>query len=331
VVVTVPSAETVLKVKVATPKALRHVASAQHVVNVVIAMWNNAAKVAAHAKTATAVAVVNHAMPKAKPLSTTTPHLKPKPKPAPKRATNAWPAKSVAKAAMAANNANLALSAANVVKVKTVANAAHVASATKVAVNAPHVWTKTATQKSCHSTTQQRLKAKHRNSTRTVASVVSAAHVTAMAVTAASVATVHRVKKVPQNTPTTAHLLSTTMQRMTTLHTSKRLKRPASHVSHANRVNHASNANLAVIVKNARHVTHLVKMRSTQHQRRKPLPALACHAFKRSHCLWPTCKLWPKAAVWNGSTPIQNASPPCKPLLQPSPSPCMCHASAHRW
>jgi len=155
---------------------------------------------------------------------------------------------------------------------------------------------------------------------------VSAAHATATAVTAASVATAHRVKKVPQNTPTTATRLSTTMLQMSQL-----LKRPASHVSHANRVNHASNANLVVSVKNVHLATHRVMKRSTQHQRPKLLPALACHAFKRSHCLWPTCKPWPKAAVWNGSTPIQNASPPCKPPSQPSPSPCMCHASAHRW
>lgn len=172
------------------------------------------------------------------------------------------------------------------------------------------------------------MKAKHRKPKRTVASVVSAAHATAMAVTAASVATAHHVKKVLQNTPTTAHLLSTTTQHMTTLHTSKRHKKPANHVSHANRVNHASNANLVVT---APRVTHLVKKCNTQHHRRKPLHAMACHAFKRSHCLWPTCKLWPKAAVWNGSTPIQNASPPSKPPSQPSPSPCMCHASAHRW
>ena len=302
----------------ATPKALRPVANARH-----------AAKVAVHAKTATAAAVVNHAMPKAKPPSTTTPHRKPKPKPALKRATNAWPAKSVARAVILANNANLAVSAQNVVKVaKGVVNAAHVVNATKVAVNGPHVWTRTATQKSCPSTTQQPLKAKYRKPTRTVASVVSAAHATATAVTAASVATAHRVKKVPQNTSTTANLLSTTMQRMTTLHTSKSHKK---HVSHANRVNHASNANLAVSVKSAHHVTHRVMRHHKLHLQPKRLPAPECHAFKRSHCLWPTCKPWPKAVVWNGSTPTQNASPPCKPLLQPSPNPCMCHASVHLW
>jgi hypothetical protein len=47
--------------------------------------------------------------------------------------------KSAAKAPkVAMSNANLALSAANVVKVKTVANAAHAVNATTVAVNAPH-------------------------------------------------------------------------------------------------------------------------------------------------------------------------------------------------
>jgi hypothetical protein len=167
VVVTAPSAASALKVKVvmiatpkaatnATPKALRHVANVQHaasVQSVVSAMWNNAvkvvaarvaAKVALHAKTATAVdaakaAMVKPVMPKAKPPSTTTPHLKPKLKHAPKHATNAWPVKSAAKAPkVAMSNANLALSAANVVKVKTVANAAHAVNATTVAVNAPH-------------------------------------------------------------------------------------------------------------------------------------------------------------------------------------------------
>jgi hypothetical protein len=117
-------------------------------------MWNNAvkvvaAKVAAHAKIATAVdvakvAMVKPVMPKAKPPSTTTPHQKHKQKLAPKPATNAWPAKSVAKAQKAAtSHANLAVnaqSAANAVKVaKAVANAAHAASAMMVAVNAPHV------------------------------------------------------------------------------------------------------------------------------------------------------------------------------------------------
>jgi hypothetical protein len=135
-------------------------------------MWNNAVKavaarvavkVALHVKTATAVdaakavmvklvmvklvmvklVMVKSVMPKAKPPSTTTPHLKLKQKLAPKPATNAWPAKSVAKAPKAATtNANLAVnvqSAANAVKVaKAVANAAHAASAMMVAVNAPH-------------------------------------------------------------------------------------------------------------------------------------------------------------------------------------------------
>jgi hypothetical protein len=137
------------------------VANAQHaasVQSVASAIWNNAvkavaarvaAKAAAHVKTATAVdaakaemvrpVMVKFVMPKAKPPSTTTPHLKPKLKHAPKHATNAWPVKSAAKAPkVAMSNANLALSAANVVKVKTVANAAHAVNATTVAVNAPH-------------------------------------------------------------------------------------------------------------------------------------------------------------------------------------------------
>ena len=173
VVVTVPSAVSALKVKVATlraatsatpkavtiatPKALRPVASAQRAVNVqsaANAMWNNAVKavaarvavkVALHVKTATAVdaakaVMVKFVMPKAKPPSTTTPHLKLKPKHAPKHATNAWPVKSAAKAPKAAtNNASLAVTVQNVVKAaKAVANAAHAANATTVAVNAPH-------------------------------------------------------------------------------------------------------------------------------------------------------------------------------------------------
>jgi hypothetical protein len=342
VVETVPSAVSAQKVKVATlkavtsatPKALKPVANAQRAVNVPSAVKVVAARVAAHAKTATAVdaakaAMVKPVMLKARPPSTTTLHQKLKPKHAPKHATNAWHAKSVAKAPKAAtSNANLAVnaqSAANAVKVaKAVANVAHAASATKAAVNAPLAWTRTATQKSCHWTTQQLLKAKHRKPTRTVASVVSAAHATVTAVTAASVAIAHRVKKAPQSTPTTAHLLSMTM-----LHTSKPHKKPASHVSHAKRVNHVSNANLVVSVKNVRHVMHSVMKHRKLHL--QPLPALACHAFKRSHCQWQTCKPWPKAAVWNGSTPIQNASPPCKPRSQLNPSLCMYLASAHRW
>jgi hypothetical protein len=142
----------------ATPKALRPVANALHaasVQNVVNAMWNNAlkvvaarvaAKAVAHVKTATAVdaakaVMVKRVAPKARPRSTTTPHLKPKPKHAPKHAMNVWPAKSVAKALKAAtSHASLALSAAIVVsetKVKAVANAAHAANATRVVVNVP--------------------------------------------------------------------------------------------------------------------------------------------------------------------------------------------------
>jgi hypothetical protein len=135
------------------------VASAQHAVNVqsvASAMWNNAvkavaarvaAKAVAHVKTATAVdaakaVMVKFVMPKAKPPSTTTHHQKPRPKLAPKPATNAWPAKNAAKTPKATtSHANLALSAVivqNVVKsAKAVANAAHAANATTVAVNAP--------------------------------------------------------------------------------------------------------------------------------------------------------------------------------------------------
>ena len=163
---------------------------------------------------------------------------------------------------------------------------------------------------------------------------MSAAHATVMAVTAASVATTHRVKKVPQNTPTTAQLLSTTTQHMTTRQTCKPRKRPVNHMSHANRVNHVSNASLvvnALTVPTARHVTHRVKTRSQQRQRPKPLHAKACRTSKHSHCPWQRCKLWPKAVVWNGSTPIQTASLPCKQPSQPSQSLCMCHANAHRW
>ena len=170
VVVTVPSAVSALKVKVATlkavtsatPKALKPVANAQHAVNVqsaANAMWNNAvkavaargaAKAVAHAKTATAVdaakdvmvkrVMVKFVMPKAKPPSTTTHPPKPKPKRAPKHATSAWPAKSAAKTLKAAtSHANLAVNVVtvpNVAKAKAVANAAHAANATKVVVNA---------------------------------------------------------------------------------------------------------------------------------------------------------------------------------------------------
>jgi hypothetical protein len=264
VVVTAPSAVSVLS---ATLKALRHVANAQSVPHAANAMWNNAAKVlakvAAHAKTATAVAVVNLAMPKPKPPLTPTPHPKPKPKHAQKRATNAWLAKSV-------------------VKVKAVANAAHVA---KAAVNAPHVWTTTAHQKLCHWTTQQPWKAKPHKPTRTVASVVNAAHATVTVVTAVSVATAHRVKKVLQNTPTTAKLLNTI-----TPHTSKPHATQTKHrhpMSHAKRVNHA---NLVASVKSVPHVMHRVKTRSQLRLLQRP-HVKACHAFKASPCLWQRCKL----------------------------------------
>ena len=194
VVVTAPNAVIVKKAAPsATLKAWKPVANAQRAVNVPSVVKALAAKDAAHAKTATAVAVVNHAMPKAKQRWITTLHQKPKPKHAPKLATSAWPAKNAMKTA---NNA------AKVAK--AVANAAHAASATTTAVNAHLALTRMAHKKSCHSTTQQPWKAKHRKPTRTVASVVSAAHATATAVTAASVATVHRAKRVQQNTPITA-------------------------------------------------------------------------------------------------------------------------------
>ena len=169
---------------------------------------------------------------------------------------------------------------------------------------------------------------------RTVASVVSAAHATVTAVTAASVVTAHRVKKVLQSTPTTAQLLSTTTRRMTTRQTSKRRKKLVSHVVNAPSVQSAKNATSALTVPSvptAPLVKRRVKMHNQQRQRPKPLPAKACRTFKRSHCLWRRCKQLRKAAVWNGSTPIQTALPTCKPPLQPSPSPCMCRESAHRW
>lgn len=115
----------------ATPMALRPVAKGQHAASVqsaANAMWNNAVKVvaarvaakdAAHAKTATAVDAA-----KVKLTSTTTPHLKRKPKHEPKHVTSAWPAKNAAKALKA------------VKEVKAVANAAHAANATTTAANA---------------------------------------------------------------------------------------------------------------------------------------------------------------------------------------------------
>lgn len=276
VVVTAPNAVSVKKAATnATLKAWKPVANVPHAVNVLSVVKALATKVAAHAKTATAVAVVNHVTPKAKQRSTTTLLQKPKPKHAPKHVASASPAKNAMKTA---NNA------AKVAK--AVANAAHAASVTTTAVNAPLALTRTAHKKSYHSTTPQPWKAKHRKPTRTVASVVSAARATVTAVTDASVATAHRVKKVQQNTPIRPMLLSTT-----TLHKSKLLKKPASHVNHVNRVS------LMVSVKIAPHVIQ----RETKHHKlnlqRKPLHARACHAFKRSPCPWPTCKPWPKAVA----------------------------------
>ncbi len=83
------------------------------------------------------------------------------------------------------------------------------------------------------------------------------------------------------------------MQRTTKRRTSKR-KKPASHVNHAKRV---SLANLVRSVKIAPHVMHLAKKQHKLYRQPKLLFALACHACKRSACLWPTCKLWRKAAA----------------------------------
>jgi hypothetical protein len=99
-----------------------------------------------------------------------------------------------------------------------------------------------------------------------VANVVSAAHVTATAVTAASVATAHRVKKV--------------LQRMTTPHTSKPHKRP---VSHVNRVNLALSAKNVASARIVPHVMHLAKKRNKKQHTHPHVPA--CPAFKPSHCL----------------------------------------------
>ena len=72
----------------------------------------------------------------------------------------------------------------------------------------------------------------------------------------------------------------------------KRRKKPASLVSHAER------ANLVLSVKSVPHATQRMKRpRKQPLQQHKPLHALACHAFKRSACLWLTCKRWRKAAA----------------------------------
>jgi hypothetical protein len=111
-------------------KAWKHVANVQHAASV---------QSVRHVKTATAAdaakaEMVKPVTPKAKPPSTTTHHLKLKPKRVQKHATNAWRGKSVARAQRAATNAQ---NVANVARAKAVANAAHAVSATKVAVNAP--------------------------------------------------------------------------------------------------------------------------------------------------------------------------------------------------
>ena len=159
-----------------------------------------------------------------------------------------------------------------------------------------------------------RQKAKQPKPMRTVASVASAVHAIATAVTAASAASVHRVKKVRQTTPTTALLVNT-----------KRSKKRKSHAHLGNLAVNAKNATNALTV---RLDTRRVKM---QRQRQKVLHALACHVFNLSPCPWTTCKPWPKAAVWNGSTPTQNVSLRYKPPSPRSPSPCMCHVSVPRW
>lgn len=344
------NAPSVVSAPSATPKRLRPVANAPHAVNAPSEAKQVAARevatAVAHAKIATAVAAAKAEMLKrvkltAKQPLTSTPHPKPKPRLEPKLATNAWRAKTALRARKAATTrkrrvANV-LNAPNEVKaVKAVANAAHAANATKVAANARLAWTKTAIPRSCHSTTPLVVKAKPRKPM-TVASVVSAAHATATAVTAVSVATVHRVKTVLQTMATMAKLLSTTALRMTRPHTNTPNK---SLVSHDSRVNLASPANRVVSVKNAtsalsvataHHVVPRLKKRSPQQPWRKPLFAKACRPSKRSPCHWHRCKLWPKAAVWNGSIPTQTASLRCKLPLLPNPSQCMCHASVHPW
>jgi len=269
------------------------------------------AKAVAPAKSATAVAVRGGmqkvAMPKAKRPSITTPRLKPKPKHAPKHATNAWPAKSAATPQKAATtHANLAanaLSVENAAKAKAVVNAAHAASATKVAANARLAWMRTAIQKLCRLTTRQVLTAKRHKRTRTVANVVSAARVIVTAVTVASVVTVRRVKKVQQNTPATVKLLSTTTPRLTIPATSQHLKRVVSHARLANPVNlvsHEVSVKSAVNAKIAPHVTRPAKKRLKLRPPRQPLLVLACRPCKHSRCPSLTCKRWPKAVVWNG-------------------------------
>ena len=94
---------------------------------------------------------------------------------------------------------------------------------------------------------------------------------------------------------------------MTTLQTSKRRKTLASHVSLANRVNRVNLANLVVSVKSVPHVLQCMTKAHTRPRQPKLLLALACHASKRSACLWLTCKPWPKAVVWSGSTPTPSA------------------------
>jgi len=145
---------------------------------------------------------------------------------------------------------------------------------------------------------------------------VSVAHVIVMVVIAANAVSALLAKKV---------LLSKHQQ--TKLKSKRRTrKRPKS----VNLVN-ALNAQNATNVRNVRHVMHLAQKHNQKCHSRKSLQAKACHAFKRSRCSWPTCKPSHKAVAWNGSTPTQNASPLVKQPLQPSLSPCMCHASVHLW
>jgi hypothetical protein len=303
--------------------------------------------VVAHVKIATAVVVVKAKMvatPKAKQPSTTTPHLKPKPKRAQKHATNVWHVKSVASAPRVAtptpavSNANHVVSAQNAVSVaraKAVASAHLAANVTKVkaVVNAHPVWTKMATQKHCHSTTHLWLTAKHLKPMRTVASVVSAAHVTVTAVTAANAAiapTVHLTKKVRLTSHPTKVQTRVKNKIANKLHSTAPLKKVAVNLANVANVQSALSAQNE---QSAPHVMHHLPARKCvkNHQWRKRLSVKACRRSKALVCLWATCKPWHKAVVWNGLTPIQNASLRCKLPLLLSLSPCMCHANAHRW
>ena len=80
--------------------------------------------------------------------------------------------------------------------------------------------------------------------------------------------------------------------------TNKRRKKPARNVNHVSHVSHAKRVNLVLSVKSVPHAKQRMKRpRKQPLQQYKPLHALACHAFKRSACLWLTCKRWRKAAA----------------------------------